>query len=629
MRMFKDLQLPAYAENLNEAQLKALTHHKGPAMILAGPGSGKTTVLTGRVKYLIEECNAEPSSILVITYTKAAACSMQERFIRENKGEVKPVVFGTFHAICYQILKNQYHLKNDCLLSEQDKTQIMKSLLKEQNQNTDFEDVEVLLGCISMYKTGFLPEQLPLPQNIQTEVFETLYQAYIKKCIALGKMDFDDMSLRCLALFTKKEEVLIKWQKRFRYILVDEFQDCDRTQFAILKLLAGEEANLFVVGDDDQSIYGFRGATPGIMKQFAEIYPNAEKICLEVNYRSSQEIVDASNAVIAENKDRFQKTMYARGTAVNTNTSISPVNIKAFEDKEAEEAFLVERIKQISAKIPFREMAVIFRTNRETAQFAGILNDAGIPYTRKGKRKSKYAQFMIRDIIAYIIAARNIDSRLNRSTFLTIMNKPQRSIERYRLPEGHISLQRLADEYIQDGEAETARKIQQLQKQLKRIGEMSPWPAISYIRKVVGYDNWLFEKAGGDKDKYEDWKHILDEVHAEAKKFANINDWLSFVETESRKTEDHGEESGVRLMTMHGVKGLEFAYVCIPNVNEGVIPHGKMLSQQTREEERRLFYVGMTRAKTVLDILYLVGTKEYPQLPSLFLNPLIKECNET
>ena len=641
MRTYNDLQLPAYAKNLNEAQLKALMHHQGPAMILAGPGSGKTTVLTGRVQYLITHHNVAPSSILVITYTKAAALSMQQRFIRENKGEVKPVVFGTFHAICYQILKNQYHLKNDCLLSEQEKTQIIKSLLKEQNQNTEQEEVEVLLGCISMQKSGFLPEQLPLPRNMSSESFETLYQAYIQKCIVVGKMDFDDMLLQCLTLFSEKEDVLKKWQRRFRYILVDEFQDCDRTQFAILKLLAGEEANLFVVGDDDQSIYGFRGATPGIMKQFAEIYPHAEKIYLEANYRSRQGIVDASNAIIAENKDRFQKTMYAankestqsgrtdsknEGMDCRTCDTDSAVTIKSFEDKKAEQMYLFERIKTLSSIIPYKDMAVIFRTNREAALLIPGLEETGIPYTLRGKRKSKYAHFTVCDMVAYLQAATGFT---NRSVLLAFINKPVRGIDREKLPEGNVNLNELAESYQSEGNTETAAGIRQLQNHLARISGMSPWPAISYIRKVVGYDNWLLEKAGGDRDKMEEWLLTLDSVHNEAKAYTNLQEWINYAKLSGNKTEESQISDGVQLITLHSAKGLEFSYVCIPDVNEGVIPHGRMLSVTVREEERRLFYVGMTRAKKALDILYLTGTKDYPKLPSGFLNPLLKNYSST
>ncbi len=628
MRMLKNEEIPDYAKHLNEAQIKALMHHKGPACVLAGPGSGKTTVLTGRVKNLITRHHVTPSSILVITYTKAAALSMRQRFIRENNGEVQPVVFGTFHAICYQILKHQYHLKKNCLLSEQEKIKIIKSLFSENKQNTETENAEVLLGCISMHKNGMGTEQLPLPTSVTTNDFETLYHAYVHKCMVLGKMDFDDMLLRCLNLFMEREDVLKEWQKRFSYILVDEFQDCDRTQFAILRLLAGEDANLFVVGDDDQSIYGFRGATPGIMNTFAEMYPQAPKIYLEANYRSSRDIVEASNAVIRENTERFPKVMYA--AKADTEESVvlenKGVTLKDFTDKEAQAAYICERIKALSATVSYRDMAIICRTNREIMLMIPGLEESGIPYTLKGNLKSKYAHFTVRDIVAYLQAA---TGGMERNLFLIFMNKPMRGIDREYLKEGVVHPEELAQSYRIEGKMEIADNIVKLQKHLNRIKEMSPWAAISYIRKMIGYDTWLMQKAGDDADKREEWMVLLDAVHREAKNYATLEEWIAFVHRESVKNAESATKDGVQLMTMHGAKGLEFSYVCLPDVNEGVIPHGKMITLQTREEERRLFYVGMTRAKEALDILYLTGTKEYPKLPSSFLNPLFKIYSST
>ena len=632
-------KLPAYAEKLNEAQKEALCHHKGPAMILAGPGSGKTTVLTGRVRYLTEHLHIPPSSILVLTYTKAAACSMQERFIRETAGKICPVVFGTFHAVCYQILKEQYHLKHDCLLSEQEKLQIIKSLLKQYKQKADTEEAEWLLGFISVRKNSLNPkeenglkkgncqrisetkmqEDLNGEENTDKALFELMYQDYKRKCEQLGKLDFDDILLKCFLLLREREDVLLKWQKHFPYILVDEFQDCNDLQFAILKLLAGESANLFVVGDDDQSIYGFRGANPDLMRQFAEDYPQAVKIRLEANYRSRAEIVKASNMVIAENKKRFSKNMYAAGE--KGEKIISPVQVLAFTDKKAQEEYIFSRVRQLAEKISYEDMAVIFRTNREAELFSYGLEEMRIPYILKGYRKNKYAHFFARDMAAYLKASQIVwcgNTTISRKLALVIANKPDRGIMWEWLHEESIELV----SPVADGEFE--KNCLQMYRQLCRIGTMSPWAAISYIRKVIGYDKWLLQKANGDSDKYEEWKRIGDFIHGEAKQFERIEDWLLYAEREQSKKEEQLGDKGIKLMTMHGVKGLEFSYVCIPNVNQGCIPHGRMLSQENMEEERRLFYVGMTRAKTALDILYLTGTGECPKLPSAFLNPLLQ-----
>ena len=637
-------KLPAYAEKLNEAQKEAFCHHKGPAMILAGPGSGKTTVLTGRVRYLTEQLHIPPSSILVLTYTKAAAFSMQERFLRETAGKISPVVFGTFHAVCYQILKEQYHLKQDCLLSEQEKLQIIKSILKQYKQKADTEEAEWLLGFISIRKNSLKQredmclekdnhqvicefgrqEALRGEENTDKALFELLYHDYIGRCAQLGKLDFDDILLKCFWLFREREEVLLKWQKRFPYILVDEFQDCNDLQFAILKLLAGESANLFVVGDDDQSIYGFRGANPDIMRQFAEDYPQSVKIRLEANYRSRAEIVRASNVVIAQNKKRFSKNMYAAGE--EGEKIGSPVSVLAFTDKKAQEDYIFSRVRQLSDKIPYEDMAVIFRTNREAELFSYGLEEKRIPYTLKGHRKRKYAHFFACDMAAYLKASQILrcgNTSIPRKLALVIGNKPDRGITREWLHEGSIELVR------PEAEGVFEKSCLQLYKQLCRIGTMSPWAAISYVRKVIGYDKWLLQKANGDKDKYEEWKSIADCIHGEAKQFETIDDWILYMEREQNKTEEQSGDKGIKLMTMHGAKGLEFSYVCIPNVNQGCIPHGRMLSEEMLEEERRLFYVGMTRAKTALDILYLTGTGECPKLPSAFLNPLLKDTDSS
>lgn len=628
-----------YADRLNEAQKRALYHRNGPAMILAGPGSGKTTVLIGRVRYLTEGLYIEPASILVLTYTKTAALSMQRRFFEETAERQTSVVFGTFHAVCYQILKEQYYLNQSSLLSEQEKIQIIKSLLKKQKLRADTEEAEQLIKFISMHKNTIgipvkKPEKAECDNGADKARFALLYHDYALWCEEHRKLDFDDMLIKCFEMLRLNPVVRKHWQKRFSYILVDEFQDCNNLQFSILKLLAGENANLFVVGDDDQSIYGFRGANPSIMQEFVQEYPDAVKIYLEANYRSKPEIIKASNAVIKENVKRFPKTMYGAENKIKSNAE--SVTIQAFLDKKTEEDYIVQRIKTITEQIALDETAVIFRTNREAAHLALRMEKEGIPYFLKGKRKNRYAHFTVRDISAYLQAAETVNKRegMARGIFLKIMNKPERNIEREYLLQERIHLQTLAKQYEEIGKAQDRQETYTKQKeaclklygQLCRIAEMSPWSAISYVRKMAGYDKWLLQKAGGDIERYEEWKGILDAVQGKAKEFGKIEEWLAFVTAAVESTEEQ-DEGGIRLLTMHAAKGLEFSYVCIPDVNEGNIPSmaGNAYRSADRdriEEERRLFYVGMTRAKTALDILYVTGTKESPKLPSRFLNPL-------
>lgn len=615
--------MPDFYERLNAAQKEALCHYKGPAIVLAGPGSGKTTVLTGRVRHLIEQYHVPPASILVITYTKAAALSMRQRFIREMNGQALPVNFGTFHAIFYHILKEQYHLKQDSLLSHEDKLHLLLPILKEQIQEKEGlrETATEILQSISLYKNGRTLEKLQLPTGVSKESFIQIYGKYTKKTFFTGKMDFDDMLVRCLALFKENPEVLLRWQKQFQFILVDEFQDCNRVQAEVLQLLAKEHQNLFVVGDDDQAIYGFRGASPGIMKQFTKDYPGAKQIYMEANYRSRTEIVNAANLVIAENKERFQKCIYAAGD--HNLTSMAPVSVRAFGDKREQFTYLTKQLLTLSEEMPFEEMAVICRTNGELAYFLPCLAKQNIPFEIKEQLKSRYSHFTVQDVLSYVeLAAGNRARQL----LLRILQKPKRQINRECFHGEEFFLEKVIEEQEWFGNTGEVLALRLLQKQLKQISGFSPYLAIRFIRGVVGYDKYLQEKAGGDMALYAEWKEILDEVQEEAKAFLTLKEWVDYTKQEAGKTVmTENKKGGVQLMTMHAAKGLEFTYVCIMNVNEGKIPYGKMITEETEEEERRLFYVGMTRAKKALDILYLTGTKEHPRLPSRFLKPLYKD----
>ncbi|MDE5679205.1 MAG: ATP-dependent helicase, partial [Lachnospiraceae bacterium] len=409
-------------EQLNEAQKRALCHKHGPAMVLAGPGSGKTTVITGRVKRLIEQNRIPPSAILVITYTKAAALSMQQRFHKEMQGEAAPVTFGTFHAIYYHILKEQYHLLKHCLIADQEKTHILNFIWKQEFRAEPEEDrMEQLRLCLALYKNGMERERLPLPPDFSVTRFEELYAAYNRYCTARGRMDFDDIQMRCRDLFCTRQDILEKWQSRFLYILVDEFQDCNQIQYEILKLLAAPHRNLFVVGDDDQSIYGFRGASPDIMQRFVQDYPEVEKIYLEANYRSRTEIIAAADCVISVNKKRFVKKMYAAGRDTAALPT-EPISIRSFADREEEYLYLTAKLRRLSVWIPYREMCVMFRTNREMCFLLPFLERSGIPYTVKGQVQNKYTHFAVKDINAYLqLAAGERGRRL----FLQVMNRPE------------------------------------------------------------------------------------------------------------------------------------------------------------------------------------------------------------
>lgn len=605
---------------LDHAQRQAVMHYEKPCLVLAGPGSGKTTVIVERVKYLIERHKVPPASILVITYTKAAAHSMESRFREAAGGRFWPVTFGTFHSIFYHILKEHYHLKQDCLLRTDEKLSIMYSLLKKQNKERELAE-EVLEG-ISLYRNRLPGEAFCPPPGFDRETFAQILTVYDQEKKRLGKIDFDDMLVRCLWLLRGNPRVLARWQKQFPYILVDEFQDCSRVQYEVLGLLAEPLRNLFVVGDDDQAIYGFRGASPGILRQFCKDYAG-EKIVLAANYRSREAIVQAAERVIRENGDRFEKGMYAAGK-IQGEEGQRAVSIRAVSDRAEQSAYLAARLLSLSKTYPWEELAVICRTNRQIEYILPYLQTANIPFVVRGRLRSRYSHFAVQDIISYLQLAMG---KRERGLLLQVMNRPYRGIGREMLWEETTDLKLLANKLLQEGMAEQAEKVKRLEKSLNRAGNLSPHLAIRLVRRVIGYEDWLKEKAGKQAERYEEWRTLLDEVEQEAKGFSGILEWLAFVEKEKKAVESsrfYGKAKGVQLLTMHASKGLEFACVCLPDVNEGIVPYGKIPDKAAEEEERRLFFVAMTRAKTALDILYLAGNREHPGLPSRFLKPLME-----
>lgn len=598
---------------LNERQMLALHHGEGPAIVFAGPGSGKTTVLTKRTAHLILERGISPASILVITYTKAAALSMQHRFFAEMKGMSHPVTFGTFHAVFYQILRSRYHFKADCLLSDGGKRILLSHILKQFHMEWDVG--EQLLACISLQKNG--RTTLPLPEQISREQFEEISRLYAARTAALGKLDFDDMLTKCRTLLTEDAQERMRWQRHFSYLLADEFQDCNLIQYELLGLLAEPERNLFVVGDDDQSIYGFRGAAPDIMRRFLRDYPDAQRYLLTENYRCAGEIVDAAGRVISQNKDRVPKQCTANGSNLRRHAQI---RVRAFPDKGAQYAYLAGQIKE-NESIPFRENAILCRTNAGLAAIQGILEREKIPYIGGNRREGLYQTFFAEDLRCYLAMAMG-DCR--RGTILCVINHPERGIGREGMEEGQVSLTALAQSYETCGQKREADRLRKLASQLKQVSKMSPYLAIGMVRKVVGYDRYLRERAGKNRLLYEEWERGVGLLQEEAKQFVRIEDWISYMGSQKRM-QPPGRVSwdgdGVRLMTLHAAKGLEFSRVFIPDVNEGNIPYGRMLSDETAEEERRLFYVGMTRAKTALQLLCVQGTNASGQ-PSRFLKPL-------
>lgn len=625
---------------MNEAQRRAVCHGEGPARVLAGPGSGKTFVIVQRLRYLLEEFQVEPSSILVITFTKAAAEEMQQRFCKLMDGEPLPVQFGTFHAIFYHILKQSNSDFSKHILSESDKISLIEKLkipFEKEFPEVSLPAEDELIKQIGKFKNVgevFIRLNICPGGFMEEEPFLWLYSAYNKLLWQEEKLDFDDMAMQCLELLKKNPNILEFWQEHFRYILIDEFQDINEPQYEVVKCLAGERQNLFVVGDDDQSIYGFRGSNPSIMKRFLEDFPESECILLDVNYRSRAEIVEASGKCIAQNKERVEKRFYAakkdaeeRHTAGRNGSgrkADEAVVLKAFEKKKEEQEYLVQRIlawKESGQS--YEDAAIICRTNFELEEIAFLLEKAEISFQRREKKKSVFEHPIMQDLEAYLRVA---NGEKRRSLLLRIINHPVRFIGRSFFQKEEMGLSELKEACR--SVPEKFFKVERLEKECGRIAKMPPFLAVNYIRKGIGYDAYLKELAGNSKEQLQIYLELADFFQNNAKDYPTSKEWLQAVEKhkmEFEQPESVKKKSGVHLVTMHGSKGLEFSFVIIPDVNEGIIPRGRTLSKEAVEEERRMFYVAMTRAKERLEMYYVNGDGERKRLPSRFLKPLLEK----
>lgn len=592
--------------NYNQSQLAAIRHFEGPALILAGPGSGKTAVVTERVRTLIETYHVHPSNILVITFTRAAANEMKERFFHAMKRQGIPVSFGTFHGVYFTILKHAYNYGAENIISEEEQFALLKRIVSrlELEGENEKDMMGGLLAEISRVKGDMLELETYYPVSCAKEVFHEIYEQYDKALRKSRKIDFDDMILYCYELLSQREDLLKAWQNKYQYILIDEFQDINRMQYQVMKLLAAPQNNLFVVGDDDQSIYGFRGARPDIMLNFTKDYENAKVITLDVNYRCQQNVVTDALRLINHNKNRFQKNIRAESAA------LEPVWIKEYPDVFEEAQDIVRQIREYAKEgIPYREMAVLTRTNEGGRFFVGKLMEYGIPFRTRDKIPSIYSHWIAKNIIAYInMALGNRD----RSVFLQIMNKPKRYISRDVLTGPVVNFDDIRAEYL-NSRAWMLERIDRLEEDLHMISGLNPYGAINYIRRGVGYDEFLNEYALETDMRSEELFDVLNELQEAAREFDTFGQWFSHIERyEQTLTEESKKQSGkengedaVNIVTMHCAKGLEYEAVFVIDVNEGIMPYKKAVLDNEIEEERRMFYVAMTRAKTHLHLSYV------------------------
>lgn len=608
------------------SQLEAIQHRDGPMLVLAGPGSGKTTVITHRVKYLIEHHQVDPSGILVVTFTKAAAKEMQERFEKLMGGNGSRVSFGTFHSVFFTILKYAYRFQASNIVREEQKNQFIRELMDQ--YELDIEDehefISGVLSEISYVKSEMLDLNHYYSQNCSEAVFKKLYKGYEERMRRGNLLDFDDMLVMCHELFTQRTDILAAWQRKFRYILVDEFQDINKVQYEIVRMLAKPEDNLFIVGDDDQSVYRFRGAKPEIMLGFTKDYPQAKMVSLGMNYRSTSDIVDTASRLISHNQKRYQKHLRA------SKGSGKPVMTLMSQEPQAETLQIVEAIQDYQkAGYRLEDIAVLYRTNLNPRLLIEKLMEYNIPFSMRDSLPNLYEHWISKNILAYIRAARG---DLNRGNILQIINRPNRYISRDALGDGKISWNGLKSFY-QDKNWMVDR-VEQLEYDLLMIRSMPPVAAVNYVRKAVGYDDYLKEYAQFRRMKSEELLDVAEQLKESAAGFQDMDAWFGHIEEYGECLKEQakiqrGKTEGVALMTMHSSKGLEFPIVFLLDANEGITPHRKAVLDADIEEERRMFYVAMTRAKERLHVCYVQERYGKKQERSRFISEYLSPVSGT
>ena len=591
----------------NREQEEAITHKGGPLMVLAGPGSGKTLVITYRVKWLIENAGVHPSNILVITFTRAAAEEMKKRFFMFDGMANTPVTFGTFHSIFFMILRYAYRYTAANIIREDVKRRYIKEMTE--NMELEIEDENEFLSGIINEISYIKGEMMSLSyyhsNNCSDELFAQIYEGYEKRLREENLIDFDDMLVFCYELLKEREDIRTLWQNKFQHILIDEFQDINKVQYEIIRMLAGKGDHLFIVGDDDQSIYRFRGARPEIMLGFEKDYPEAKKVILNTNYRCSEEIVEGAEHLISHNTKRFPKNMQAaRGSKV-------PITFRNLKDAGEECTDILKGIRFYYKKgIPLEDMAVIFRTNTQPRLLVGRLMEYNIPFQMRDVIPNIFDHWIARNILTYIkLAMGNRDRKL----FLQVMNRPKRYISRSMITEPQVDLKKLKQQTF--GKKWLYEKIDKLEMDLYLLRKMEPYAAIQYIRNGIGYEDYMNEYAQFRRMNPDDLEEVLNQIQESAKEYHSFEEWFAYIESygeELRKQMEAGrqQKSGVTLTTMHSSKGLEYEVVFVMDINEGVTPHKKAVKEADLEEERRLFYVAVTRAKTYL---FLYSVKELYQ----------------
>ena len=629
---------------LNPQQQQAVEYVSGPCLVLAGAGSGKTRVIINKIAHLIGKCDYLPKQIAAVTFTNKAAREMKERVAQSiGKESSKGLIVSTFHTLGFDIIKREYkHLgfkANMTLFDEHDQMALLKELTADLLQE-DKELLRTLINRISNWKNDLCsPQQaMALARDKQEQTFAHCYDRYNKQLRAYNALDFDDLIMLPTLLFKQNAEVRSKWQEKIRYLLVDEYQDTNTSQYELIKLLVGDRARFTVVGDDDQSIYSWRGARPQNMVRLRDDFPALRVIKLEQNYRSSQRILHCANILIDNNDHVFDKKLFSN---LGEGEKLQIIEAKN-EEHEAERVVGELIAHRFIAKTHYRDYAILYRGNHQSRLLEKILMQNRIPYKISGGT-SFFSRAEIKDMMAYLRLVVNQDDD---AAFLRIVNTPKREIGTATLEklgslaqEKHVSLfEAIFDfELIQrvtpkayDALQKFARWIVELNDEIQRS---EPERAVRSMLTSLHYEEYLYEYATSPKAAEMQSKNVatLFDWVADMLKGDEFNEPMNLNQIVTRLTlrdmlergEEEDDSDQVQLMTLHASKGLEFPHVFLIGMEEGILPHQTSIDEDNVEEERRLAYVGITRAQRNLWFSLCKERRQFGELirpePSRFL----------
>lgn len=663
--------------------MDAVMHADGPCVVIAPPGSGKTKVLTLHISTLIDCYGVLPEHILVVTFTRAAAGQMRERYLLCRDEVQTRVTFGTFHAVFYQIVReslqmgavlNGYQTSQPLqILSEKEKKQILTSIVSQSEERRGrFGDIDQLCAVVSRRKNRMEAEgmqegaageaSLSVDEEKQytegednrpegkrysegkdnalegkrytggkddtpgenrredeTELEESIYRDYCRACRELGRLDFEDIADCCKRILQdgRNERILAYWRDKYRYLLVDEFQDISPVQFAILRMIAAPNDRLFVVGDDDQSIYGFRGADTKLMLTLPEYYHGMNICRLTVNYRSGKKIVAAARRLIEHNCLRYDKEIAAGKTEEGN------VRVVVCPEKKTQMRILGETLLQIPAD---ETAAVILRTHAQAEEIKRAAAQFGVRAAVKQEKRGAglYEHPVAKDVLAYLkLAVVSASGKTDIESLLRIVNKPYRGVSRHEVIRSGGSLGELCRFYEES--APLMGMLRLFQKQLSTLAGLPPSAAFSYVCRIIGYEWKMPGKTVKATERETEAQSVLALLLQEAGKMKSLDEWLAAADSGVLLSEAQEEKQGhILVLTMHACKGLEFDHVVLPYLNEGVIPHKKAFLPEELEEERRLLYVAMTRARKnlLMTCIHKQGDQKYQM--SRFLRELIE-----